>query len=131
MHLLPRTHPRFLDHPPGICILVCVSLRPRSPPAFGSSGALSHSNHQALTMAKLSLSAQLEAALLRANKAEAEVRDLKVINAQLRAGAASKAKARSVVPSFSDRAIAYCREHQCNSVPSSVVAAWRAELRAN
>lgn len=83
---------------------------------------------------RISLSAQLEAALLRANKAEAHARDLESINHALRkqidSMATTKAKARNTVPSYSDRAVAYCREHQCNSVPPSVVASWRAEASA-
>lgn len=75
-------------------------------------------------MAKLSLSAQLEAARIEIQHLRSENTGLREIAAR----AASKpAPRRSSVPSFSARAVAYCAEHGVRSVPSDVVRAWRAE----
>lgn len=77
-------------------------------------------------MARISLSAQLEAALLRANKAEAQVTDLTKINAVLRAKAyGNKAKAApAAVPSFADKARAYCAAHGVRSCMKDQLLAW-------
>lgn len=81
--------------------------------------------------ARISLSAQLEAALLRANKAEAELLDLKKINAVLRTKAYPHHQAKgnsnskpNTHISMGEKAKAYCAAHGVKSCTRDQVLAW-------